>query len=368
MPPGTSSSSSSASRLSTGRALWLGLLGGALILTLLELGARALVEPQIEWLQDPLHGPVRAPNVSIEHETFDTPPRLFRFTTNVLGFRGSSIQTVKKPVGVKRIFFLGGSSTDLSFLPEEETFAGRVEARLKAQGIACEVANAGATARSSPYTYSMLEHRVSLLEPDLVLVFDGFNDLQLSVCSNWDAPGYYLSNVERHFFSRWLSDKSRFVDWIQRLRHTGDLRPGWKRAESERTSRPLRAPDFDILRGLPRFEHFLRRDGLVCRELGCPLVLLTVPTLYKENMTPEEHARLLCLEAEPGMRAMRAYNDKIREVARDIGAILVDLEAIFPKDLDHLYDEAHPTSKGCELIAQAIVEKILTDGKLVSSK
>jgi hypothetical protein len=347
--------------------LGLGVLGTALLLTALELGARAFVErPAIEWLQDPLLGPVRAANVSIEHATFDTPPRLFRFTTDLLGFRGSSIKTIQKPTGVKRVFFLGGSSTDLSNLPEEETFAGRVEASLKSQGLACEVANAGVIARWSPYTYNMLEHRVSVLEPDLVIVFDGYNDLRESVFSNWDAAGYYHGNFEKHTFHRWLSEASRFFGWIQRLRHADELTPAWKRPESERTFRPLRSPDFDILRGLPRFEHFLRRDAEVCRELGCPLVLLTVPTLYKENMTPAEHERLVILEAEPGMRAMRAYNEKIRAVAADTGAILVDLEPIVPKDLDHLYDEAHPTPKGCELIAKAIVEKILRDGKLVS--
>jgi hypothetical protein len=74
----------------------------------------------------------------------------------------------------------------------------------------------------------------------------------------------------------------------------------------------------------------------------------------------------LNLNVPSAARGMAAYNQTIREIARQEGASLVDLDRAVPKDLDHLYDDIHPTRTGCDLIAREILDQLPRDGKLIS--
>ena len=68
-------------------------------------------------------------------------------------------------------------------------------------------------------------------------------------------------------------------------------------------------------------------------------------------------------------RGMDAYNDAVREVAKEQGAILIDTANAVPKDLVHFIDDVHLTSKGNEDEAKAILDAILdAEGRLPHAK
>ena len=48
-----------------------------------------------------------------------------------------------------------------------------------------------------------------------------------------------------------------------------------------------------------------------------------------------------------------------RRVAEAHGTGFVDLDAVVPKDLDHLYDDVHMTPRGCEIAADALTDELL---------
>lgn len=97
---------------------------------------------------------------------------------NALGFRGPEIR-VPKPDGIFRIAILGGSTTYSEFIGDDRaTFPSRFEQELHARGHGhVEVINAGCPGYNSWESLVNLEFRVLDLEPDLVILYEGVNDV-----------------------------------------------------------------------------------------------------------------------------------------------------------------------------------------------
>ena len=98
---------------------------------------------------------------------------------NSLGFRNDEF-SLEKPEGVFRIVALGGSSTyDVSIEDNRETFTAQLEKTLKEdygyQNV--QVINAGVPGYNSWEILVNLEFRVLDLDPDLVIIYEGVNDV-----------------------------------------------------------------------------------------------------------------------------------------------------------------------------------------------
>jgi lysophospholipase L1-like esterase len=98
---------------------------------------------------------------------------------NSLGYRSDEF-SLAKPSGVYRIVVLGGSSTyDVSIEDYAKTFTAQLEQRLKDEyGYEnVEVINAGVPGYNSWEILINLEFRVLDLDPDLVIIYEGTNDV-----------------------------------------------------------------------------------------------------------------------------------------------------------------------------------------------
>ena len=98
---------------------------------------------------------------------------------NSLGYRNAEFP-LEKPKGVYRIVALGGSSTyDVRIEDNAETFAAQLEKLLKEkygyQNV--QVINAGVPGYNSWEMLINLEFRVLDLDPDLIIVYEGVNDV-----------------------------------------------------------------------------------------------------------------------------------------------------------------------------------------------
>ena len=104
---------------------------------------------------------------------------VMNFKINEFGFRSSSMKTAKKPAGVYRIFFVGGSTTEELYLPEEKTFPFLVEKKLSREFPLrrFESINGGISRYLAADTFAALVYKVLYYEPDLVVVMLGINDL-----------------------------------------------------------------------------------------------------------------------------------------------------------------------------------------------
>jgi lysophospholipase L1-like esterase len=342
-----------------------------------ELAARAIVPAPLPMLGRYDSGISYTPGFSCDRISLDSPPVRFRFEVDALGFRGKRLASAAKAPGTYRIFFLGASTTENAFFPEERTFPGLVEAALdeKLKGSPrIEVANAGVAGMTTARVLDTLVHRVLPLEPDLVVVLEGHNELCLALDPKWE-PGRLGEPEPPPTFRSWLAGSSRVValldDWDLRRRMAVDKHGWYAKRARERHSKPFVAPPTDPLRGVPAFAADLHRVAVLCSDAGVPCVLMTQPSLYKDRLAPEEEAALITgagttpnLEARELKRALDAYNDAIRRVARDDGARVVDLAREVPADLEHFLDDVHFTARGNEAVAASVVRAILAEGAL----
>jgi len=97
---------------------------------------------------------------------------------NSLGYRGEEID-IPKPAGQFRIVCLGGSTTYTSEVKDyRDSYPYLLEKYLRAQGYAdVTVVNAGAGSWSSWESLINFELRVLDLDPDLIIVYHGINDI-----------------------------------------------------------------------------------------------------------------------------------------------------------------------------------------------
>lgn len=98
---------------------------------------------------------------------------------NSLGFRGREF-TVSKPDNTYRIVTLGGSTTYSSGVDDFAlSYPNLLEDHLRESGFdAVEVINAGASGYTSHQNLINMQFRVLPLLPDLIIVYQGFNDIQ----------------------------------------------------------------------------------------------------------------------------------------------------------------------------------------------
>ena len=99
---------------------------------------------------------------------------------NSLGFRGSEFSEIKPPT-TYRIFMLGGSTMfGTGATSDETTIPGYLQQFLdeKDFGFGVEVINSGIQGADSSTEVDLVEQKLVNFSPDLVIIYDGWNDLR----------------------------------------------------------------------------------------------------------------------------------------------------------------------------------------------
>ena len=99
-----------------------------------------------------------------------------QFTTNNNGFRGNQLKD--KKAGAFRIFLMGGSTTECMFMDDKKAPHTLMQNQLS--DFQVEVFNTAKAGEMTVEHLSMLVHRVTHLQPDLIVLFCGINDLKRS--------------------------------------------------------------------------------------------------------------------------------------------------------------------------------------------
>jgi GDSL-like lipase/acylhydrolase family protein len=343
-----------------------------------ELVVRVLTKPKPPMFEaHPYLRRVRAESVS--HEWISPiDGRAFTVSSDAHGFRTKNLEPVgePKPEGTYRIFFVGGSTTENIALPDEETFPDLVQValrkRLGTTPRVCTI-NTGISGNTIVDSFSLISHRVLALEPDLIVVLHATNDMRISMSDRFDPTHYRdLKKHKKVRFGDFMEDNSRLYSLSAQLRKGLFGTSGADRYKKRRAAIPF-TKDADPSVGLPHFRRYLSMISAVCAEAKVPVVFMTQPSLYKPNNTPEEDASFwlgvvnhgeINLDNATLMKGMQLYNAATTAHAKERGHLLIDLEPAVPKDLEHFYDGAHYTAKGCAVIADEIVKALLQGGKL----
>lgn len=294
---------------------------------------------------------------------------------------GRGLQTASSVVEETRIACLGGSTTANRTLPEPERYPARLETilNLGGQGWRARVLNAGREWYTSKHSLINYVTNVRDAKPHVVIIMHAINDLYRSCTPRRFTSGSYKSDwshyygaaaraadppsFERFLYERLLADAvSRWYGWFR----------VWQFQEVDY--------GLEYFRSLPDFEKSMRRlIEIVVRDGTIP-VLVTQPSIYKEEMAPgelntlviapthcETHDSLLVRKSpSPGAmaKAMDAFNDVTRRLAREYGVLLVDAAPLVPKDLEHFTDDVHYTSAGSRRLAEVVAASLASSDVL----
>lgn len=301
---------------------------------------------------------------------------------NALGFRGDDFP-IAKPAGQIRIACLGGSTTYTTAVEDHTlSFPAQLEGLLRARGHdRVHVVNAGAGGWSSWESLLNLQLRVLELEPDVVIVYHGVNDVHPRFV--W-PPGRYRSDnsgrrapnagaafmpplLEHSALYRILAVDAGWMTSHVDIARTLDRAPAsfhqdtFKKQTLEGTypsgifaqvpaSRMLSAnPPVHFRRNLEGIVHVARGHGIVP-------VLATFahhPGFPREVEVATDEYR----------RAYVEMNAVVREICDETDGVLYDFAREFPRDASLYVDGRHVNVGGARkkaaLFADFLAEQVL---------
>lgn len=309
------------------------------------------------------------------------------FEINPFGFRSSVMKTAEKAAGTKRIFFMGESTTECIYMPEEKTFTYLTGQALKTEYPykKFETINTGMSGTLAADSLSLLIYQVLYYQPDVLIVMHAVNDLRYGVHPSFDPVN--RPNYQRHLYDPkrkpslgpWLTyqlKKSHFLTLIK-WRLINRIFP--PEAEKYKTVDEVYEHSREIRRSIPQTDaapskslnDYLKSIRLIAataKASGVRIIFMTEPSIYQDPLPKEIDNQLwmgvlgdkINLSNAYMRSEMERFNNGLRNLAKQENFELIDLERLVPKDLKHFYDDVHYTPEGSKLVAEIISQYLIT--------
>jgi lysophospholipase L1-like esterase len=275
---------------------------------------------------------------------------------NSLGFRGPET-TVARPPGTVRVVALGDSVTFGHKL--HVTYPALLQARL-ARRPDCreqiELINAGVPGYQTRFIRDRLAEDVRPLQPDVLLVLAGWNDIYS------DNPASPAKRLDPHSPFNRLLHVSYAAKALTKLAF--DLRPA--RGEASPTARRLYESFTE-----PVFRGDYARLLEVADDMRVPVVMLTLPSLLGSPDWSRAAARIQFPYYTSSVEMLRLLWDKYNQAIRDLAAHdhrrLIDLAreiAEVPGSERLFADTNHLNPRGTTVLAELLERDLLATGLL----
>ena len=255
---------------------------------------------------------------------------------------------------------LGGSTTQFKD-PDGRDWPSRVEAALRRryENEKIDVLNMGMMWYTS--LHSLMNYAVNLrsARPRAVLVMHAINDLLQNADFSYFSRGPFREDYG-HFYGPLKNLVSRRSLPETILEMLGDF---WY-------AKPRQVIDQTDFPGLVPFKRNINSLIDLAETDGTRVVLMTQPYLLKDHFAAEEKAAFHMVNTEAigkgkrwsvatAVRGMKAYNDALREIARQRDVPLIDLEPHIPKTLEYFSDEVHYRQKTFDIIGFYVAEELI---------
>ena len=298
------------------------------------------------------------------------------FSTNGVGFRGGDLAR-PKPAGEVRVIVYGGSTAECMLLDDARALHGVLERALAthAPGRRVRVYNAAKSGDKSYDHVALLSQRLVHLEPDLVVLLAGVNDLRAAVYgadylhlrSSRAAP-YTLATMTKFAATEFQIPRGLYAllhpenerDRLERMSMVTDYRAKVALGEGRAVS------DLDPRTDVAPYARNLRTIAATAAGHDIAMVLATQGATW--NSPDPEAARWHWLTYLDGVRyredkldhALDRYNDAMRTVGAETGAGVCDLARALPRSRELYYDDVHFPAAGAAragaLLAGCIAE------------
>lgn len=277
-------------------------------------------------------------------------------------------QDFEKPPEALRILTLGGSTTEGFRLAKERSYPKVLEAVLSESVTgATRVFNAGVQWYTSKHSLINFLTYYQDWHPHVTVVMHSINDLFRSCVPTEFAVGPYNDRWS-HFYGPAVRG-AKPLTFEQFL-----VKPMLHPWVTTLAPRPVDYP-LEFYVSKKTFEGNMRKLIRIIKERGSIPVVVTEPSLYKEQLRAEEIQRLwmgqaLCnrktnlfFEEYPSFvslhRAMKTFSQSVRDVAASEGTALIDAEASISKDLTNFFDDVHHTENGAGRLAKLVAAELI---------
>ena len=299
------------------------------------------------------------------------------FSTNNAGFRGDYLAT-PKPKNEFRIFIIGGSTAECLYLDNSEALNSVLQKGLSEHapdGVTVKVYGAGKSGDASDDHVSMLVHRIVHLEPDLIVVFSGVNDLTRSIYhydylhyagggSGPKLPLMKLVATEFQIPRRIFYLRARLFptdrDVLEKIASTTQYKEKVRLRESAPVSneRPRVDPG--------AYARNLRTIAGVAGAHRIQLVFMTQQSTWNSSVDPGVSKwHWMSYRGDVAYRedfmdeALESLNDQMRRLAAEDSIPLYDLAKSMPKSLEFFYDDVHFNERGAAAAGAELASLIL---------
>lgn len=309
-----------------------------------------------------------------------------KLNTNSYGFRGKEFSKIK-PDNSYRIVILGGSAVyGLGASSDETTIPAFLEKELSAapliKGKSIEIINAGQGWYVSTQELILLITKILDLSPDMIVVFDGYNDFYHTVVTGL-PPGYpavwrhggmeqaYRQYISMDFslsdFRRPLAKLAYQSSFLYKLivrTHTFSENMKIKKLSAVAADAPVFRPNQEIV---DVYVRNLKLMSAMAKEYKIKMVAVMQPSLMHKNIFSKEEQKFA--GADPYYKAS-GFADSFREMYADANGRLAkmgdgknifyfNILDLFKDNNQHIFgDLVHFTDLGSEAVAKELAKDI----------
>ena len=275
------------------------------------------------------------------------------------------------------LIFLGGSTVACIYVEEENRYPYLVGQLLSQRtGKKITSINSGVGGNNSLHSLDILLNKLIPARPDVVVMMHNINDLVALIYDQtyWSKNPTRAAIVNFSFYKNLTGLKA--LSTLARDMYIPNLHAATRILSRKIFGKKVKDPDdeFAAIRGkkltvdqahiLDEFTMNLNTFINICRARRIIPVLMTQFNRYKANPDPKVLAAMKGFESDSGISVSQfidlyaKFNDAIREVGKANGVLVIDLAALIPQDQKYIYDVVHLNTRGSQLAAQLISERL----------
>jgi lysophospholipase L1-like esterase len=294
--------------------------------------------------------------------------KVMHYTTNNVGFRGDSL-VIPKPANETRIFIIGGSTAQCLYIDDSKSLDRVLQKDLQQQfpGRTIKVYSAAKSGDGTAEHIAMLSQRIIHMQPDMVIVFCGFNDLRKSI-QRYDYR--HLGAVKQYspryiFMAATRFQVGRRLYYLMKSRSEDEIREEIPLATNHRELFAIQqqTPESDSIPYINAqpFSTNLKTIAGICSANGVPLVLMPNQSTWNSRADTSMRNKhwLLTMgkiryKEEYLQKGLEVFNDTMRAVAVQNSLPLFDLPEVMPPSGEYFYDDCHFNNNGSVTAAKML--------------
>lgn len=275
-------------------------------------------------------------------------------SVNSLGFRGPEI-AMPKPPGLVRVAYLGASTTWCAEVSGNDYVWPHIATASIASAYPdtrFDYVNGGVPGYTVSSSLKNLERRIAPLDPDVIVIYEGINDLSGELREAAVRQGIVADAKPPE--TSWIARYSVLWNLVDK-----NLRVMASQREARKNQGRVAIDTSKIGEQYRReLTHLVR----VAQARSKLTAVVTLETRVRSDQTPEQQEVALqsaiffmpFITANDLIAGYARYNQIVREVAANTGALLIDGEDSIPGDAAHFADSVHFTDAGSKAMADRV--------------